>query len=338
MPLFPNDSCAPHSPPLVLSRTYGARHQFKNSVGRKTLVEEADRRKSLLLSEYVPPAAYTQLNVPVLMQQTAAAITKWGELQQSLDVTSDAAPANLAAQAQVRSSLKRDLTNLTQLADAQTKHTQRMKMRHMHAMAMKAPAQGGFRGGGIAGGPAGPAWEARGGTPPAGEGYSNLPPKRQAPVQQPPETLAPASHAAGAINPSPYAANGGSVGAVLAQPGGGGGGGSGGTAGTGAPPQAQNNRLQGIKQRIDRTEPANKWVVLVEASLRLPPADGTTFKQFTFMVQNLLNTYNGDVGAEVARALGTCLDPRVFDPTAIKRAQERMADIYSRFRRSSQRC
>ena len=298
---------------------------------------EADRRKSLLLSDYVPPAAYTQLNVPVLMQQTAAAITKWGELQQSLDVKSDAAHANLVAQAQVRSSLKRDLTNLTQLADAQTKHTQRMKVRHMQAMAMVAPAQGGFRGGdgGVVEGAAGAPLEARGGATSAGEGYGNLPPKRQVPLQQPAGMLAPPSHAAGAVQPAHYAASSGSAGAaVLPQQGGG----SGGTPGGVAPPQAPNNRVHGIRQRIDRTEPLNKWVVLVEASLRLPSADGPTFKQFTFMIQNLLTSYNGDVGAEVARALGTCLDPRVFDPMDIKRAQERMADIYSRFRRSSQRC
>lgn len=292
----------------------------------------------------MPPPAFTQLNVPVLMQQTAAAIAKWGELQQNLDVTSEAAPANLAAQAQVRSSLKRDLTNLTQLADAQTKHTQRMKMRQMQALAMKPPAQGGFRGGAVGeagAAPAGPVLEARGGAAPAGEGYSNLPPpKRQVqvtPLQQPPGPLATAgaaSHAAGAVQPSPYATGSGSAGAVLAQQGGGGGGG---TPGGGAP-QAQNNRLQAIRQRIDRTEPVNKWAVLVEASLRLPPADGATFKQFTFMIQNLLTSYNGDVGAEVARAMGTCVDPRVFDPMDIKRAQERMADIYSRFRRGSQRC
>lgn len=289
------------------------------------LVGEADGR-SLLLSEYVPPAAYTQLNVPVLMQQTTAAISRWGELQKNLDIRSDEAPANLAAQAQVRLSIKRNLTNLTQLADAQTKHTQRIKMqRKMQAMATKAPAQGGFRGG-VVGGGAGAVLEARGGVQ-AGEAYNNFPPKPQVALQQPPGVLTAGAvlHGAGAAKSSPYATGSGSMGAVLTRQGSGGGGGG----GLGVP-QAQNN----LRQRIDRTEPGNKWAVLVEASLRLPPGDGSTFKQFTLMVQNFLNNYNGDVGAEVARALGTCLDPRVFNPVDIKRAQERMTGIYSRFRRS----
>ncbi|CAM9870283.1 unnamed protein product [Scytosiphon promiscuus] len=324
---------------------------------QQALARESDQRNSSLLSDYAPPAAFSQVNVPVLMQQTAAAIVRWGELQKKMDVTSDAASANLAAQTQVRSSLKRDLTNLTQLADAQTKHTQRMKMRQMQAMQQTTITgnQHSFRGGvvpavtaagGVAppvpipgvrsslGGAQGVASETRGGGP-VGETFNNVP-SRQVAMQQPPGVLAngPVLRAAGATNPSPYA-SGVSAGAPLMQQGGGGGsgGGSGGGGVSGAPP-GQGNRHQGVRQRIDRTESGNKWVVLVEASLRLPPTDGPTFKQFTLMIQNCLNNYNGEVGAEVARALGTCLDPRVFDPSDIKRAQERMADIYSRFRRS----
>ncbi|CAM9579327.1 unnamed protein product, partial [Ectocarpus sp. 12 AP-2014] len=78
---------------------------------QQTLVRDADQRPSPLLSDYVPPAGFTHVNVPVLLQQTASAIVRWEELQKSLDVRSDSAPANLAAQAHVRSSLKRDLTN-----------------------------------------------------------------------------------------------------------------------------------------------------------------------------------------------------------------------------------
>lgn len=272
------------------------------------------------------------------MQQTAAAIARWGELQKNLDIRSDEAPANLAAQAQVRGSIKRDLTNLTQLADAQTKHMQRIKMRQMQGRATKAPSQGGFRGGVVGGGAGGAVLEARGGVP-TGEAYNNFPQKPQQvalPQQQQPPGGPAASAAlhgggAGAANSPPYATTGSApMGAVLVSQGSGGVGGG----GLSAPQVQKNNRHEGIRQRIDRTEPVNKWAVLVEASVRLPPGDGATFKQFTFMVQNLLNTYNGDIGAEVARALGTCLDPRVFDPMDIKRAQERMVDIYSRFRRS----
>lgn len=322
----------------------------------QALAREAEHRNSSSFSDYAPPATVSKVNVPALMQQTAAAIVRWGELQKKLDVRSDAASANLAAQSQVRSSLKRDLTNLTQLADAQTKHTQRMKIRQMQAMQQTAVAgnQGSFRGGLVppvpgAAGAAPPiampgvrsslgaapgvGLEARGGVA-VGENYNNVP-TRQGAMQQPPGVLTngPVLRAAGAANPSPYATSGVSGGAPLIQQGGGGSSSGSSGGGSGAPP-GQSNRHQGVKQRIDRTESGNKWVVLVEASLRLPPTDGPTFKQFTLMIQNCLNNYNGDVGAEVARALGTCLDPRVFDPSDIKRAQERMADIYSRFRRS----
>lgn len=337
-------------------------------------MRDADQRPSPLLSDYVPPAGFTHVNVPVLLQQTASAIVRWEELQKSLDVRSDAAPANLAAQAHVRSSLKRDLTNLTHLADAQTKHTQKMKLLQMQAMQQQvteagpaAAAQGVSRGGVAAVGaqplPGGrnPAREgtgvgldaARGGVA-TGEAYDGFPSKRQQVVVQQPQRAPPAGGAlraagggAGAANASSYAAsNSGPMGGVLMQQGAGVGSGGAGAqgpgpgpgaavgAGAGAPPPS--NRHEGIRQLIDRTEPVNKWVVLVDASLRLPPSDGTTFEHFTCMIQNFLNNYNGDVGAEVARALGSCLDPRVFDPTDIKRAQERMADICSRFQHGSQ--
>ena len=287
----------------------------------------------------MPPAAYTHLNVPVLMRQTAAAIARWGELQKHLDVTSEEAAANLSAQAQIRASLKRDLTNLTHLADAQTKHTQKVhKMRQMQAMAMKAPAHGGFRaggGGGVGGAMGVTAVQARGGTPTV-EGYGSSPPELQVTMQQqqqqqqqqPQGVLAAgaALDSAGLANPPPPYATGALESTELAQQGGAG-------DGPGAP-QAQGGNLRGIRQRIECTEPVNKWAVLVEGALRLPPGDGAAFKQLTYMSQNLLSNYNGDVGAEVARALGTCLDPRVFDPADIKRAQERMADMYARFRRS----
>ncbi|CAM9515149.1 unnamed protein product [Ectocarpus sp. 12 AP-2014] len=180
-----------------------------------------------------------------------------------------------------------------------------------------------------------------------GEAYDGFPPKRQQVVVQQPQRVPPAGGAlraaggGGAANASSYAASSsGPIGAVLMQQGAGGGSGGGGAqgpgsgSGPGAPPPS--NRHEGIRQRIDRTEPANKWIVLVDASLRLPPSDGTTFEHFTCMIRNFLNNYNGDVGAEVARALGSCLDPRVFDPTDIKRAQERMADVCSRFQHGGQ--
>lgn len=332
--------------------------QTTNKFITQTLVRDADQRPPPLLSDYVPLAGFTHVNVPVLLQQTASAIVRWEELQKSLDVRSDSAPANLAAQAHVRSSLKRDLTNLTQLADAQTKHTQKMKFRQMQAMQQQAtepaaavaaaaqevqPLPGGrnpARDGTGVGLDA-----ARGGVA-TGEAYDGFPPKRQQVVVQQPQRAPPAGGAlraadggGGAANASSYAAsNSGPIGAVLMQQGAGGGSGGGGAQGPGPGPGAPppSNRLEGIRQRIDRTEPANKWVVLVDASLRLPPGDGTTFEHFTCMIQNFLNNYNGDVGAEVARALGSCLDPRVFDPTDIKRAQERMADICSRFQHGSQ--
>ncbi|CAN0535590.1 unnamed protein product [Ectocarpus sp. 8 AP-2014] len=184
---------------------------------------------------------------------------------------------------------------------------------------------------------------ARGGVA-AGEAYDGFPPKRQQVVVQQPQRAPPAGGAlraagggGGAANASSYAtSNSGPIGAVLMQQGAGGGSGGVGAQGPGPGAPPPSNRHEGIRQRIDRTEPANKWVVLVDASLRLPPGDGTTFEHFTCMIQNFLNNYNGDVGAEVARALGSCLDPRVFDPTDIKRAQERMADICSRFQHGSQ--
>ncbi|CAB1109736.1 unnamed protein product [Ectocarpus sp. CCAP 1310/34] len=328
---------------------------------QQTLVRDADQRPSPLLSDYVPPAGLALVNVPVLLQQTACAIVRWEELQKNLDVRSDSASANLAAQAHVRSSLKRDLTNLIQLADAQTKHTQKMKFRQMQAMQQQAtepaaavaaaaaaaqgvqplpggrnPARGGT-GAGLDSARAGVA---------TGEAYDEFPPKRKQVVVQQPQRVPPAGGAlraaaeGGAANASSYAAsNSGPTGAMLMQQGAGGGSGVGGAQGPGpgpGPGAPPSNRHEGIRQRIDRTEPANKWVVLVDASLRLPPGDGTTFEHFTCMIQNFLNNYNGDVGAEVARALGSCLDPRVFDPTDIKRAQERMADICSRFQHGSQ--
>lgn len=102
----------------------------------------AERWRAALLHGYTPPSTCTHINVPVLMQQTAAALSQWGELQDSLDLESDSAVANLEAQAQARFALKRDLGNLTHLADAQSQHVQGVKLRQMHAMQTMQTASG----------------------------------------------------------------------------------------------------------------------------------------------------------------------------------------------------
>lgn len=326
----------------------------------------------------MPPAAYTHVNVPVLIQQTSAAIIRWGDLQKTLDVASDSATVNLSAQAQVRASLKRDLTNLTQLADAQTKHIQRTKMRQMQEMqqSAKAPAQGAFPGG-VTATPSSLA----GGTTPTGsvgltrEGYS-YPSKPQSELNPP--SVPVASMRGAQMSPPSHAPNA-PIGAVLMQHGAGGAG-AGVTHGslaaarpdppaeeqradwrqsewpsgtssprppvqsTSAPPTVPpqhamplQHRLHDVKQQLDRTEPRNKWVVLLHAALQLPPNESHTYEQFFRTIQGLLTTYNGAVGAEVAQALRTCLDPRVFDPMDIKRSQDRMADVYYQWARHGQR-
>ena len=306
------------------------------------------------------------------MQQTSAAIARWGDLQKVLDVRSDAATANLAAQAQARSSLKRDLTNLTQLADAQTRHIQRMKVRQVQALqGTKTQSPGWFPPGG--GGAASaltptttPGSVARGGV--TGEGF-NFSPKTQ--VLSKVGAFPGGSMRAASIAPPSHAASG-SMGAVLMQQGAGRPGGAHGLSttvrgdsaddvrtagrtsewappmtasssrpsaplGTPSPPlQPQHalppqRRLQVVNERLDRTEPRNKWVVLVDACLRLSPDEGPMFKHLCVMIQGFLSNYNGTVGAEVAQALRSCLDPSVFDAMDIKRSQERMAGVYSRW-------
>ena len=337
---------------------------------------EAERWKpsASLLSGYVPPVANTQVDVPVLMQQTSAAIARWGDLQKNLDVRSDTATGNLAAQAQARSSLKRDLTNLTQLADAQTRHIQRMKVRQTHTLHVtKPPSQGWVPpGGGSVGSaltPTGtPGGVARGGA--TGEGF-DFSPQPQVLNQA---GASPAAAMRAASIPPPSHAASGSMGAVLMQQGASRSGvpphavsvtarGDGAEdvrttgrtsewapmtassskpstlSGTLSPPPLQQpqhampsqQRMQAVKEHLDRTEPRNKWVVLVDASLRLSPDEGPMFKHLCMMLQGFLSNYNGAVGAEVAQALRSCLDPRVFDAMNIKRSQERLADVYSRW-------
>lgn len=384
-----------------------------------------------MLSGYVPPPAYTSVNVPALMQQTSAAIERWGELQKTLDITSDSATPNLAAQAQARSSLKRDLTNLTQLADAQTKHIQRAKMRQLQAMQTnKQPAQGGFASaqggfssahGGFPGGAtarvaAGTAAGAGAGAgvgaavsdgTMAGDAYGF--PTQPHDVNPSPVGVVPATamRAPMSLPSSHVTGSASSMGAVLMQQqqqhqqqGGGGGGpevahGGGMSAAarpvdhpedgrmghassdwasalpgatrpavsstSPSPPLAPppsvavpaaasisqglrqqhamslQHRLREIKQRLDITEPRNKWVVLVDASLRLQPHESATYKQFFMTIQGMLNTCNGAAGAEVAGALRNCLDPRVFDAQNIKRSQEMMANVYAQWARRGQR-
>lgn len=241
-------------------------------------------------------------------------------------------------------------------------------MRQMQAMqASKAPAQGGFQGATTtapsplmpAATSAGPEGGARGVV--SGESY-NFPQKKQ-------DLIPPGAPPATAIRAAPMAstshATGGPIGAALMQQGGGGPDHQefvrtevrpsewpsvtalsprpsvlSPSPSPPVPPQHAlplQQRLIEIKQRLDRTEPRNKWVVLVDAALRLLPHEGTTYKQFFMTIQGFLNNYNGTVGAEVAQALRSCLDPRLFDPTDIKRSQERMADVYSQWARRGQR-
>lgn len=377
----------------------------------------------------MPPPAYTHVNVPALMQQTSAAIERWGELQNTLDITSDSATPNLAAQVQARASLKRDLTNLTQLADAQTKHIQRAKMRQLQAMQTnKQPAQGGFASaqvgfasahGGFPGGAtarmvagtavgagagAGVGTAVSGGAM-AGDAYGF--PTQPHDVNPSPVGVVPAAMrvAPMPLPSSHVTGSASSMGAVLMQQQhqqqGGGGGGPGVAHGGGlsaaarpvdhpedgrlghassdwpsSPPGATRpavsstspspplppppsvavpaaapisqglrqqhaislqHRLREIKQRLDITEPRNKWVVLVDASLRLQPHESATYKQFFMTIQGMLNNYNGAAGAEVAGALRNCLDPRVFDAQNIKRSQEMMANVYAQWARRGQR-
>lgn len=343
----------------------------------------AERLRVALLSGYAPPPAYTHVNVAALMQQTAAAISRWAELQQALDVESDTATANLAAQAQTRSALRRDLTDLTQLADAQTKHVQRAKMRHTQALQTMQAAKPGVHGGGSLAdmsSSSSPLTNGagvrpfQGGSSPGGAGDTHG-------VQQHLADFNPVlPHSTTAHNtaaPPPTGHTGqmmgmpGSIGAavrgspsqVLARQG---------LAEDPAlsrssdwpvaaarpvglsescspplpsstPPQAiahatsAQQRLREIKSLLERSEPRSKWAVLVEASLGLLPHESATYKHLLAMAHNYLKKYNGVAGAEIAQALWTCMDPRVFNPEDITRSQKRMADIYSQWTRRTQR-
>lgn len=356
------------------------------------------------MNDYIPPPAFTHVNVQALMHQTSSSIHRWGDLQKALDVACDSAAANLAAQAQARVSLKRDLTNLTQLADAQSKHIQKGKDRQRHAVhATKAPAAAEFSGSGRAPAtavgsavtrldatvrPTPPSLLSSAATPeevtPRGDGMATSGEAYSFPLEQArdlnPSGSSPAMlavRAAGVSVPKGPPLHGTSVatdtefarhGAV-------------GTPGTthvsqasaeldraddavrargvrhaewpaataiaalpsSHPPTPAHNtlplqqRLYEVKQRLDRTEPRNKWVVLVDAAIRLLPHESPTYKQFFITIQSLLNSYNGAEGVEIAQALRSCMDPRVFDPVDIKLSQERMAGVYSQWARRSQR-
>lgn len=333
-----------------------------------------------MLSGYVPPAAYTHVNVPALMEQTSAAIARWADLQKTLDVKSDAATTNLAAQAEVRSSLKRDLTNLTQLADAQTKHIQRVKLRQMQVMqSMKSPAQGGFSGGLRAQAQTSMPIAASMGPGVVSGSVSATDALKLAP-NKPQDVSSSGISSAVAMPATPTTSSprsSSSIVAGLMQQSGGGPGGAqasfktsrpeytgevraGGRPSewpsattTSSPPPAlmaspspplpmqhslpTQQRLHVVKQKLDRTDPRNKWAVLIDASLQLLPHEGSTFKQFFVTIQGFLNSYNGAGGTQVAQALQSCLDPRVFDPMDIKRSQEKMADVYSQWTNRGQR-
>lgn len=314
------------------------------------------------LNDYVPPADFAHVNVRALMMQCSATMANWERLQETLDVTSESSTSNFSAQARARASLKNDLTNLMKLADAQTKHMQRARMRYTQ----EAPNNNG----GVPVAPSAASTSSllpstsggQGG--PTGEGY-NHPPK---------ESAVPVSVTRGQpMVPSPLAP-GNPINLALMQHGGGGDA-RGSSSATQAdfseesrtrwqptewptdtlsprsttlpvtsspvqPPQHSiplQSRLQEVKQRLDRAEPRKKWVVLVDASLRLLPNEGPTFEQFFMNIQSFLKKFNGPVGAEVALALQSCFDQRVFDPTDITRAQRRMADIFSQCGRRGQR-
>ena len=294
------------------------------------------------------------------MHQTSAIIARWKELQETLDVTSDSSTSNLSEQARARASLKRDLTNLTQLADAQTKYMQRIKMR----CNQETPMSTGVSGDSIA------STSLLASTTPAGRGgltreEYNHPTK---------DSAIPVSAPRGApVVPSPFPPEN-SIGAVLMHEGGDDDvrdsltteqqdrsedpaaawqpaewpsstpsprqTGVPNPPSPALPPQqviSLQHRLHNARQRLDRAEPRNKWVVLVDACLRLMPHEGSAFEQFFVNIQSLLKNFNGPLGAEVAVALQSCFDERVFDPTDITRAQQRMADIYSQCARRVQR-
>lgn len=307
------------------------------------------------LNDYVPPADFAHVNVHALMMQCSATIANWKRLQETLDVTSESSTSNFSAQARARASLKSDLTNLTKLADAQTKHMQKARIRNTQ----EAPKNNGGM----------PAAISAASTPSllpstSGEGYKHPPKASAVPVSA---TRGPP------MVPSPIVPGNPINQALIQQSGGGDARGS--SSATQADfsdesrtrwqqpewpsdttsPRLTNlpvssspvqqpqqsiplqSRLQEVKQRLDRAEPRNKWVVLIDASLRLLPNEGPTFEQFFMNIQNFLKKFNGPVGAEVAVALQSCFDQRVFDPTDITRAQRRMSDIFSQYTRRGQR-
>lgn len=306
---------------------------------------------------------------------------------------SEEAAANLAAQAQTRSALKRDLTDLTQLADAQTKHIQRAKIRQMQAMqAMQASKAGGQGGGGggqqgaprvgpppplLAGATPARAVTAAGGLATALTNEVHGFPQQQhdldsvaSRVSSPLNSMSPSSQGGplvsltssqGSAGRAPSTPTMGRQGVAEDSP-------MGGRSQdwsavaprhsvlssspsppllSTSPPSQQlsqhqqqqpgapplQHRLRETKSLLDRTEPRNKWAVLIQASLRLLPHESSTYKQFLVTAVSFLNSYNGPPGADVAQALRSCVDPRVFDPKDITRSQQRMANVYAQARR-----
>lgn len=317
------------------------------------------------------------VNVSALLQKTAAAITRWADLQQAFEIESDTATTNLAAQAQTRAGLKRDLTDLTQLADAQTKHVQRAKMRHMQAIQAKSTGQatgqvdmasgqpsipGGAGMRSIAAGGGSTHSEARGyhqhGHNFAAVGATTaaahkavgptsshvgplvgVPPSHGGALRAAPSTSATSRQ--GLVEDSPVGQ--GSDWPVATRPGV--------FARSPSPPLPVPNpsqapspvqakplqqRLREVKVVLDRTDPRNKWAVLIEAALGLLPHEGPTYKHFFSNALVFLNRFNGGGGVEVAQALRTCMDPRVLDPEDITRSQQRLADVYAQWTRRGQ--
>lgn len=309
------------------------------------------------------------------MQQTGAAISRWADLQQALDIESDSAAANLAAQAQTRLALKQDLTELTQLADAQTRHV-KTKMRQMQTMqaiqAAKAagqvagqgdmtpgssPLQTGGLGRLVVPGALANS-EVRSfqqhaqdfntvGTHPSAPSNTGPPSSHAGPLggvnsfhgagirtpSTPSETRqGPAEEQAVGRNLDWSVASQSSFSASPSPP-----------LPIAAPSQASTQavplqrRPREIKSILDRTEPGNKWAVLIEASLGLRSHESAIFKQFLLTALKFLNTFNRPASAELSQALRTCVDPRIFDPEDITRSQQRMADVYTQWTRRGQR-
>ncbi|CAM9268946.1 unnamed protein product [Discosporangium mesarthrocarpum] len=344
-------------------RQYHQQHlqqgQVQTQAHVSPLLPLQQRKLNSILEGYVPPADYQQIDVAVVMHLNEGIFTQWEELLETLDITSESAPANMMAQLKLKASLKRELARLTKLADAQTKFIQRLKMlqsqkkkqqqqhqQQQHDMGLQLPS------------------ESRGVT-----SVSRPQSSHRAPMTQGIDAPVLANQITASVHTSPSSTSlqrptgfgqgqTGSMGMIAPrsqqllspapqhqtlqqdqqtpmqqqqqqeaqqQQGGG----VRGQARAHGAPQ-QNFERAAVGQRLMQTREKDRWVVMVDACLRLPPTEGGIFKEYMNMAIRCIKVYNG-ANQEVLDALQSCLSPHVFNPGGIQPAQQALASAYTQW-------